>query len=590
MTHRPWLAHYDPWVPATLEYPDGPLTDILDTTAAAVPGRIALQFAGAAITYADLKAQADRCAVAFARLGVRKGDRIGLMLPNCPQYVLAAFAALRLGAVIVNINPSFTARELDVVLADATPHLLITLDTLIPVVRATAHWTALARVLVTALGECAEPAAAPPVVDGTLSLMTLIAFAGGGSQTDSPATPVTGADLAVLQYTGGTTGTPKAAMLTHANIFANVVQSTAFMYGTPERGKDRYLLVIPLFHIYGFTVGLLRSINVGATIMLLPKYAPAAMLQAIRDFVPGCVPAVPTIYVSLLAHPDLAASRLDRVRSFHTGGAPCPVDLIERFEAATGRQLNEGYGMSECAPVICTTPLQGLRLPGTVGVPLPDTDIRIVDLDTGDHVLPAGEAGELCVCGPQVMQGYWQRPDESARALRTDADGRRWLYTGDIARLDANGFVTLVQRKKDVIIVDAFKVYPTEVEAVLHTHPAVQMAAVVGVPDGYHGEAVHASVVLRPEWRTRNRSRAGDDDEGPGRDSDDTRAAAHTVEDLLAHCRTQLAPYKVPAFISIREQLPMSAVGKILYRVLREEAVASAAGEERVTWPDALRQ
>ena len=236
-------------------------------------------------------------------------------------------------------------------------------------------------------------------------------------------------------------------------------------------------------------------------------------------------------------------------------------------DLATGRQLNEGYGMSECAPVICTTPQQGLRLPGTVGVPLPDTDLKVVDLETGDHVLPAGETGELCVCGPQVMRGYWRQPEESARVVRTDADGRRWLYTGDIARIDTNGFVTLVQRKKDVIIVDAFKVYPSEVEAVLHTHPAVQMAAVVGVPDGYHGEAVHASVVFRSGWPRH---------EG-------------TVDDLLTHCRAQLAPYKIPAFIRIREQLPMSAVGKILYRVLREEAVASAAAGERVTWPDALR-
>jgi long-chain acyl-CoA synthetase len=276
------------------------------------------------------------------------------------------------------------------------------------------------------------------------------------------------------------------------------------------------------------------------------------VLHAIRTFRPGVFPAVPTIYVSLLSHPLCATAGLDRVRMYHTGGAPCPVDLIERFERTAGRQLNEGYGMSESSPVICTTPQRAIRKPGTVGVPLPDTDIAIVDLETGTRHLPTGEVGELCVCGPQVMRGYWQQPDETARALRIDETGRRWLYTGDIARLDEDGFVTIVQRKKDVIIVDACNVYPSEVEAVLRAHPGIRMAAVIGVPDAYHGEVVRASIVLEP-------------------------GAAIGTAAIVAHCRAQLAPYKVPAHVEIRTALPMSAVGKILYRVLRDEALSTGA-------------
>lgn len=562
---NPWLRNYDPWVPHTLDYPSRPLTDILDTVATLRPEAIATRFNGATLTYGALAQLAHACARGLEQLGIASGDRVGLMLPNCPQFIVSAFGILRLGAVVVNINPTFTPRELDIVIRDSGLRALITLDRLLPIVHATDSHRAIGDIVITAIEAFAPGGHKCDGEDGVRSLADVLAVgadvttgasrATGATEASSPASArgpqgpqgPQGDDLAVLQYTGGTTGTPKAAMLTHASIFANVLQTTAFMYGEPVRFTDRYLLVIPMFHIYGFTVGMMRALWVGATITLIPKYDPVAMLTAIRDDRPGCVPAVPTIYVSLLNHPLMASSGLEHVRSFHTGGAPCPVDLIERFEAATGRQLNAGYGMSEGSPVLCTTPQQGLRKPGTVGLPLPDTHLKVVDLERGETTLPLGEAGELCVSGPQIMRGYWNRPDETARTLRTDAKGRCWLYTGDIARIDDDGFVTLVQRKKDVIIVDAFNVYPSEVEAVLHAHPAVRMAAAFGVPDAYHGEVVRASVVLAP--------------------------AAHvTAADLLAHCRQQLAPYKVPAQIELRETLPTSTVGKVLYRVLRAEA------------------
>jgi long-chain acyl-CoA synthetase len=290
--------------------------------------------------------------------------------------------------------------------------------------------------------------------------------------------------------------------------------------------------------------------------VLIPKYDVEQVLTAIRDFRPTYFPAVPTAYVSLLAHPRLKEFGLEKVRTFNSGAAPCPVDVIDRFERTVGRTLNEGYGLSETSPVTHTTPQLGIRKPGTVGLPLPDTDIKVVDLETGTRELPFGEPGELCISGPQVMKGYWQRPDETERVLRRDPSGKLWFHTGDVAQIDEDGFTSIVQRKKDMIIVDGFNVYPSEVETVLYMHPAVRLAAAIGVPDSYHGEVVRACIVLKQD-------------------------AAATPDELIAHCRRELAPYKVPARIDLRETLPMSAVGKILYRVLRDELAAAPTADSR---------
>jgi long-chain acyl-CoA synthetase len=550
---RPWLEHYDYWVPRHLSYPARPLTEILDTAAIDCSDRAATAFFGATLSFRDIKARADRFAAALGHLaprGIAKGDRVGIMLPNCPQYMIAAFAILRHGAVVVNINPTYTARELLTVAADSGMRMLITLDALAPLAKSLAGGAALEHIIVTSLAEYTPAAAPPPRVEDTLSFTDLVnapASAGTASASQAVHVSIAADDLAVLQYTGGTTGTPKGAMLTHGNIFANVVQSQAFM--DPARDTPRYLLVIPYFHIYAFTVGMMTGIWVGALQILIPKYDVDQVLTAIRDYRPTYFPAVPTVFVSLLSHPRAAEFGLDQVRTYNSGGAPCPVDVIDRWERAFGRTLNEGYGLSETSPVTHSTPHLGLKKPGTIGVPLSDTDMSIVDLETGRRELPVGEAVELCIAGPQVMRGYWRRPAETAQALRTHADGRVWFHTGDIARMDEDGFTTIVQRKKDMIIVDGFNVYPSEVETVLYSHPAVRLAAVIGVPDAYHGEVVKACVVLK----------------------DLKDGAAATPADLLAHCRADLAPYKVPATIDIRTELPMSAVGKILYRVLRDE-------------------
>jgi long-chain acyl-CoA synthetase len=285
---------------------------------------------------------------------------------------------------------------------------------------------------------------------------------------------------------------------------------------------------------------------IGALQVIHPKYDPDQVLTSIKQFRPTYFPAVPTVFVSLLNHPRVLECGLEQVRHFNSGGAPCPLEVLEEWDRRIGRPLTEGYGLSETSPVTHSTTQLGLRKLGTVGLPIPDTDLKIVDIETGERELPLGEAGELCIAGPQVMQGYWNKPDETAYALRTGADGRIWFHTGDVAVIDADGFTSIVQRKKDMIIVDGFNVYPSEVESVLYQHPAVRLAAVIGVPDTYHGETVKACVALKP-------------------------GAAATADEIIAYCRNELTEYKVPRCVEIRETLPMSAVGKILYRVLRDE-------------------
>jgi len=543
LREKPWRRHYDYWVRDGVAYPRRPLHEILDAAVLDVPDRPATSFFGATLTFREIKDQSDRFASALLALGVAQGDRIGIMLPNCPQYMIAAFAVLRCGAIVVNINPTFTARELTTIVTDAGVTALLTLDTLAGLAaEVKIQAGAPAHVILTSLAEYMPSVAAAPSVPGTLAFTTLIQDA----HQETVHVPIAHDDIAVLQYTGGTTGTPKGAMLTHANIFANVIQSEAFMYRAPERGTARYVMVIPYFHVYAFTVGMMTGVWVGALQVLIPKYDVEQVLTAIRDHRPTYFPGVPTIYVSLLNHPRMRDFGLGNVRVYNTGGAPCPVDVIAAWVRATGRTLNEGYGLSETSPVTHSTPLFGLRKPGTIGVPVPDTDIAIVDLETGTRELPLGETGELCVSGPQVMKGYWRRPEETAQALRVHADGRTWFHTGDVAKVDEDGYTTIVQRKKDMIIVDGFNVYPSDVESVLYSHPAVRLAAVIGRPDPYHGEIIEAYVVLKP-------------------------GAAATSDELLEHCRGGLAPYKLPRTIEIRSELPMSAVGKILYRVLREE-------------------
>jgi long-chain acyl-CoA synthetase len=544
---RPWLDHYDYWVRPHLNYPRRPLYEILRLTAVEVPESNATAFLGAHLTYSQIKEQSDRLATALSRLRINQGDRVGIMLPNCPQYVISTFAALRLGATVVNVNPLYTPREVLLVAEDSGMRVMLTLDLLAPVTLAVRERTSIEHVIITSAPEYSIAALPCPAIDGTLRLSDLLASV---EEVELPRVEINPEeDVAVLQYTGGTTGVPKGAMLTHYNIFANVIQGEVWGHRSPRRGEDTYLLVIPYFHIYGFTVGMMGGTWMGAEQVLIPKYDVEALLQAIRDYKPSYFPAVPTIYISLLNHPKAREYGIDKIRTFNCGSAPLPLEVIEQFERVTGGTLNEGYGLSEASPVTHSTAMLARRKPGSVGLPLPDTDIRIVDLETGTREVRIGEEGELCISGPQVMKGYWNREDETSIALREDEEGRTWLYTGDVARMDADGYTYIVQRKKDMIIVSGFNVYPSEVEGVLYMHPAVMEAGVIGIPDSYKGEVVKAFVVLK-------------------------QGADATPEELLEHCKGGLAEFKVPVKIEIRESLPKTAVGKILHRVLREEEQA----------------
>ncbi len=536
---KPWLKHFDFWVPAEFNAPNQSLYQILQIASVSYKEKPAVAFMGAKFTFGEYKAQVDRLSTALAGLGIAKGDRVGIMLPNCPQYILSFFAIVRLGAIVVNINPIYTPREVEMVAKDSGARAIIVMDLLVPNVLGVKPRTAIEHVISTSLLEYSAMAQnAPPAPEGTLSFAKLIAET---TEVVHPRVTIDpGEDVAVLQYTGGTTGVPKGAMLTHRNLYVNTMQSYLWGQHLTQRGDERYLLVIPYFHIYGQTVGMLLGTWTGAMQIPIPKFDPNMLIEAIKEHRPTFFPSVPTLYISMLNHPEIRTCGLEYIRRFNSGSAPLPIEVIEQFEQMSGAMLYEGYGLTEASPTTHSTPTLAKRKVGSIGLPMPSTECKIVDLETGTQIVPVGQDGELCIRGPQVMKGYWNRPDETAIALR---DG--WLYTGDVARMDEDGYFYIVQRKKDMIIVSGYNVYPNEVEDVLFTHPAVLEAAVIGVPDQYRGEAVKAFLVLKPEMSA-------------------------TAEEILEFCRENLAKYKVPSLIEIVPALPKSAVGKVLRRELRE--------------------
>jgi long-chain acyl-CoA synthetase len=562
---RPWLKHYDFWVPASATYPRQAVYRALDIGASNYPDRAATIFFGAEMTFRELKDRALRLANALAQSGIAKGDRVGIMLPNCPQFPISFFGALRAGATVVCINPTYTPREFERLAKDSGIRALIVMNRLAPGLMAALANTSVEQVIITGLEDyMPEPVAARYLSEsgaGAVSADDLKRQLAGMrecaihhfSRLIEQSQPRhfhvainPEEDLAALQYTGGTTGTPKGAMLTHFNLFANTVQSVLWRsyFSTPE--GERMLLVIPLFHVYGLTVGMLLSALQGGAMILIPKFDINLLIDAINRHRPTFFPGVPTLYVSLLNHPKAREVDFSSIKYFNSGSAPLPLDVTLAFEELTGGVLRQGYGLSETSPTTHSTSQLGLRKPESCGIPFPDTECKIVDLETGEAEVPLGEPGELCIRGPQVMRGYWNQPDETARALREDrAGGGPWFYTGDVARMDEDGYFYIVQRKKDMIIVSGFNVYPSEVEEVLYSHPAVMEAGVIGVPDDYRGERVKAFVALRP-------------------------GASATGDELIEHCRAGLAKFKVPSEIAIIPALPKTVVGKILHRSLRE--------------------
>jgi long-chain acyl-CoA synthetase len=555
---RPWFRHYEEGVPHSIDVPDVTLPEILDRTAARVPDKVAVRFLldprlpAPALTWAALGERSLRFATALFQLGVRKGDRVAIMLPNCPEFVVAFYGALRIGAIPVDTNPMYVARELREQLEDSGSGTLVILDQLFRHLREIHAATRVRRAIVVDVTESlpwpartlarlarsrrGERPRVPAETDVSFFHELLREY-----PPTPPGASLRPTDVALLQYTGGTTGTPRGAMLTHRNLVANAFQARAWF---PRLVEDREVILgaVPLFHAYGL-LALLLGVGAGAEMVLLPRPRPDVVLEALQRFRPTLFPGVPTLYAGIVDHPRVGEYDLRTGTQCLSGAAPLPASLVERFEALTGGRLVEGYGLTETSPLTHGNPLRGVRKFGSIGVPVPGTDARIVDLATGEALLP-GEEGELEVRGPQVMLGYWNRPEETAETLHDT-----WLRTGDIARMDADGWFYVVDRRKDMIDASGFKVFPREVEEVLLMHPAVQEAVVAGVPDAYRGETVKAFIVLRPGQE------AG-------------------AEEITSFCRLHLAAFKIPRVVEFRPELPRSLVGKYLRRVLVEEAKA----------------
>ncbi|MEW6386777.1 MAG: long-chain fatty acid--CoA ligase [Thermodesulfobacteriota bacterium] len=552
----PWVRQYDPGVPLDIEPAETSLSWLLIRAAARSPQSPALAFAGQTITYQRLGDQAARLAQALKTLGFSPGERLAILLPNCPQLVMAYYAALHLGGVVVLNNPLLSPPEIAYQLKDSGCRYLLMLDHLWPKVEPVLRELDLAHLLVTGLGDYL-----PWPLKWLYALKARWQGGAGGFRPGSgrhkwrdllrsPALtdPPQGGleDPAVLQYTGGTTGTPKAAVLTHGNLLANVAQISAWLPRV-RYGEERLVGLIPFFHAFGLTACLNWPVSQGAMIIVLPRFEIKGFLDMLKKYRPTMLPGVPTLFVALINHPDLARYDLSSLWACISGSAPLPQEVRDRFEAITGCRILEGYGLTETSPVTHINPLLGERPPGSMGLPLPGTEARVVDAESGERELPVGEVGELVLRGPQIMAGYLNRPQETALVLR---DG--WLYTGDLARMDEKGYFYIIDRKKDLIINGGYKVYPREVEEILYQHPRVKEAVVLGVPDAYRGEVV--KVVIVPQ-----------------------DGAPLTVEDISQYLTPRLAAYKLPKIIEFRGALPKSQVGKVLRRVLREEAAPPAA-------------
>ena len=537
--NRPWFASYEQGVPHDLDVPDVLLPAILEKTAAAYPDNPAVIFHDRAIPYREIQERMASLAAGLAGIGVQKGERVAIMLPNCPQYIEALYAILTIGGIVVNTNPMYVERELEHQLRDSGAETILALRDFLPRLQAVQERTPLKNIILTDLDDGFTPRFEP----GLRNDPETSEYAGllqRGSRLPLPKVPCDPEEVALLQYTGGTTGISKGAMLTHRNLIANVLQSVTWDRQA-QKGRERMLTVLPFFHTYGITSCINASIYQAATIILLSRFEVNEVLDTIDRYQPTRMAGVPTMYIALASHPRIRESRISSIKVFSCGSAPFPMEAFKNFEDLTAGKISEGYGLTEASPLAIANPPFGRRKVGSIGIPRPATDARIVDLETGEKTLPPGVEGELCLRGPQVMKGYWNRPEETAQTLR---DG--WLYTGDIARMDEDGYFFLVDRKKDLIICGGYNVYPRDVEEVLYQNSKIQEACVLGAPDPYRGETVKAFVVLKEGQES-----------GP--------------EEIIEFCRQNLARYKVPTLVEFRRELPKSQVGKILRKTLREE-------------------
>lgn len=532
MNDKKWLSVYPESISKEIKVPDVPMQKILQNACQSYPSNTAITFYNQKITYQELYIMSQAFASALQKKGVKKGDRVAIMLPNCPQYVIAYYGSLTAGAIITQVNPMLVERELQHILQDSGAETIVVMDGLYPKVKSVKQHTNLKNIIAVSLQQSKAVFSPDTSFDE---------FMESGDGNINPISIDPEHDIAVLQYTGGTTGRSKGAMLTHRNILANVVQCYEFFKHELSIGSQRTLSIIPLFHVFGMTSAMNLSIYIAGDSIMLPRFEIDEVLETIKRERPTTFPGVPTMYVALTNHPKAEEFGMGSIRLCNSGSAPMPVELLREFERKSGAKILEGYGLTEASPTTHCNPAFAERKPGSVGIGVPSTEYKIMDLGDGTKEVAPGEMGELVVKGPQVMKGYWNMPEETAVTLREG-----WLYTGDIAKVDEEGYLYIVDRKKDLIIASGYNIYPRDVEEVLYEHPAVREAVVIGVPDAYRGESVKAVLVLKDGKMTSER-------------------------EIIDYCRANLAAYKAPHIVEFREELPKTNVGKILRRALREE-------------------
>lgn len=549
---RPWLASYEDGVPEKIDYEETCLPDFLERSASQFPDRMALNFQGFSLTFHQLKEMVDRFAGVLDSFGVRRGDRVALLLPNLIPCVAAYYGAMKIGAVVVMNNPLYSDRELEHQFNDSGSRLLVTLDLLGNRMIDLRPQTSIKEIIYTSIGDYLPfpKNLLFPLVAKRKKLAADVKSAESlyrwkdllkQQSPDPPKVDLSFDDPAMYQYTGGTTGISKGVILTHRNLSVNVQQVRAW-FPTFRMGEEIMLGALPFFHVFGLTTAMNFAIYMGWGDILVPKPQPEPLLEAIGKFKPTFAPLVPTMYIGMLNHKDIDKTPMDSLKGCFSGSAPLPVEVIREFERRTGAVIVEGYGLTESSPVTHINPFAGgKRKVGSIGIPIPDTECRVIDLDEGTSDLPPGKSGELWIRGPQVMKGYWQNPEATAETL---TDG--WLHTGDIAEMDEEGYFYIVDRKKDMIISGGYNVYPRDIEEVFYEHPRVQEASVIGIPHERRGEAAKVFVVLK-------------------------EGESVTAEELLDYCKEKLAKYKWPTEIEFREELPKTNVGKVLKKELRKE-------------------
>jgi long-chain acyl-CoA synthetase len=550
MDNRPWQRHYDYNVPLTIRYPRVPAHYFLNIPASHFPNKPATNFFGTQITFGDLRQQVLQMARAMSAIGVKKGDRVGIHLPNCPQYIIAYYAAQNLGAVVVNLNPMYAVDELKALTVDTGVSTLFTFDMVLPNIRLLCQQVDIARVVVTRVTDYIEGfgQSTPEELELEEGWHHFSLLLENTSSTRLPRIDIMPDDPALIQFTGGTTGLPKGAILTHANLVAATLQcslwGSAFTdLASPE--NRNVMSILPFFHVYGTIVVLNWGMFNCATQILVPRFEIDEFMGILGNFERiTFFPAVPTLINAVINHPKADELELGKkLGLFNSGGAPMPLELIEQVQDM-GINYGEGWGMSETTSLGISNPLLGMSKAGSIGIPFPDTDVRIVDIEGGMEDVPKGQPGELIIRSPLVMKGYDNNPQETADQMK---DG--WLLTGDIAVQDEDDYFAIVDRKKDMIIAGGYNIYPREIDEVLYRHPKIADAVAIGIADEYRGETVKAFVVLK-------------------------EGETGTAEEIISFCKEKLAAYKSPKFVEFRKELPKSAVGKVLRKVLRDEEAA----------------